>query len=235
MPMNVVTDQDFAPRGMEAAADLLGRKAALTGKQLARLAAEHKRRAFAMAEVNNAKVIQQFREAVKRALKAGRPYREVRLEMLKILKAAGLDAPPIHRLRFLYQHHTLTSMSQAQSKFLKQDHVKRAFPYWQYKTVRSPGHRASHEAFADLVFRVDDPFWKYHDPPWEPGCKCYKVPRSQRWVDRKGIKVQNLAYVRKKLGVPPGPADWRLGAAEAKLDLSGLDADLKAALRAAGK
>ena len=164
MPMNVVTDQDFAPRGMDAAADLLGRKAALTAEQLARLTAEHKRRAFAMAEVNNAKVIQQFRETIKRALKAGRPYREVRLEMLKILKTAGLDAPPIHRLRFLYQHHTLTSMSQAQTKFLKQDHVKRAFPYWQYKTVRSPGHRATHEAFADLVFAVDDSFWRYHDP-----------------------------------------------------------------------
>ena len=232
MPVEVLSQEDFEPVGMNQAAQTLGRKAALTAEQFARLADEHKRRAFTLAKVNNAKVIQQARDTIARAMKAGTSYRDVRLELLRVFKEAGIDSPPLHRLRFAYQQQVTSTMAQAQTKYLRQDHVKRAFPYWQYKTVDSPGHRPTHEALKDLVFPVDDPFWLYHNPPWEPGCKCDKVPRSAEWVKEHGVKVSGLSQVRETLGVPPGSPDWRLGDPEAKLDLSGLDDDLKAALKA---
>jgi len=231
MPLELLIKEDFQPRGLDEVAKRLGRKAAVTPEEFAALTTAQRRAAFTFGEVHKAGVIQRLRNVIATALKNGTAYRDVRLQMLRVLRSAGIDTVPFHRLRFLFQHHAMRTMAEAQDEFLAQPHMRRAFPYFQYKVVQSPGHRESHEAFADKVFRADDPFWDKYTPPWDWGCKCYRVPRSEAWVKRNRVKVENGGAFVEREGVEAGAKEVRLGSTTP--DLSGLDADLRKAVEAA--
>lgn len=168
MSIDLLIKEDFKPHGLSDVADRLRRKAAVTPAEFERLSEAQRRAAFTFSEVHKARVIQRLRDTIATALRNGTPYRDVRLEMLRVLKSVGVDSVPFHRLRFLYQHHATRTMAEAQTEFLRQGHLKSAFPYWHYLTVGSPGHRDTHEALVG-VYSVDDPGWRYFDPPWEPG------------------------------------------------------------------
>lgn len=50
-----------------------------------------------------------------------------------------------------------------------------AFPFAQYFSAHDDHVRDSHEALDGLIVPVDSPFWDNHTPPWEWGCRCFKV------------------------------------------------------------
>ncbi|MCH7995014.1 MAG: hypothetical protein IIB57_11305, partial [Planctomycetes bacterium] len=63
------------------------------------------------------------------------------------------------------------------------------FPFRQYLTVGNGtaginSVRPEHAMLHGLVFRVDDEFWEYHEPPWEEGCRCFTRGLTEGQVRR---------------------------------------------------
>ncbi len=94
--------------------------------------------------------------------------------------------------------------------------IGNTFPYLRYYTVGNgtPGTnmvKESHAKLHRIIVHRDDEFWKYHTPPWEDGCRCMCSPLTKGQVEREGLPVRNLEYVRNVLGVEVGPEEFHLG------------------------
>ena len=235
MPISALTEKDFRARTFDQAAKAFGRKVPLTTEQFAELAAAQKQRAFRIAEVNNARLIQAVRNRLETAIKSGRPFRDFRAELLKLFEAADVPAPAMHRLKLLFRQNTLQAYSDARRETLDKPHITAAFPFRQYLTVGNgtPGYRnvrRDHAVLHGLVFRWDDPFWKRYTPPWDYNCRCtFRAVRASE-VKRKKLKVRGVSHVQRRLKVKPH-ADFGVDLA-GEFDLSGLDAELRKAIDA---
>lgn len=56
-------------------------------------------------------------------------------------------------------------------------------PYWEYRTMGDSRVRSTHRALNGIILPATSPFWERHDPPWEWGCRCIKIPRTAADAD----------------------------------------------------
>lgn len=200
-----------------------------------RLSAEAKQRAFRIVGVHKARLIQRARDVVHRAIRDGTPFDTVRRELLAIFKSDKAVTPSIRRLRMVFQQNAQSAYNNARRETLDDPEVTRFFPFRMYLTVGNGvagvrGVRPEHAALHGLVFAWADPFWDAHTPPWDFGCRCTIVPITAGEVRRKRLKVQNLAFVRRRMRVP-GTKRRGITAnrnfVRGKLDLSAIDAEIR--------
>jgi len=229
MPVSVLTKSDFEPKPAEAAREAFATKAALTSAVFDRLSAEARQKAFRIAGVNNARLIQAVRNRIAKSIESGKLWPEVRQEIEKLFSAAGEKMPALGRLRQVFITNTQQAYNDARRELLKQE--TGTFPFWQYLTVGNGipginGVRATHAALHGLIFRADDPFWNSHYPPWDFNCRCYIVALTEGQARGTGQELRTLGYVRRALGIRPNAAFDRGG----EPDLAGIDAELRQAL-----
>lgn len=229
MSVSVLTQADFTPQPAGEVRRRFARKAALTSEIFERLSMAAQRRAFRIAGVNNARLIQAVRNRIASAVEAGTPWPDVRRELTRLFSATGSEMPGLHRLRQVFITNTQMSYNDSRREIL--DDQTDAFPYWQYLTVGNGtagvnGVRAEHAALHGLIFRADDPFWDAHYPPWGFNCRCTVRALTPGEVQSLDLPVRNLSYVRSKLRIK----------ADADFDRSGdpnldtIDAELRRAL-----
>lgn len=238
MSINVLTKDDFRPKSFEEARAAFARKIPLTSDAFDRLASEHRRRAFRIATVNNARLVQQARDMLAKAVEDGRPFAEFRRELLALFDSAGVPRPALYRLQLVFRQNVLHAYSEARREVLDRPEITAAFPYRMYLTVGNgtPGVRnvrPEHAALHRKVFRWNDPFWVEFLPPWDYGCRCTFVALTAADVKRmrvvvwtyKGGMVQPLAGKRgKRFALKPHPD---FGSDKVEFDLSNLDAELR--------
>ena len=237
MPISLLTKTDFEPKSLAEAERHFAKKAALTADVFERLSVEAKQHAFRVAAVHKAGLIQRIRDVVKRAVRDGTPWPNVRRELMALFDTGGVPRPALGRLRTMFTMNTQQAYNDARRETLDDPEITGAFPFRQYLTVGNgtPGFknvRATHAALHGLILRWDDPFWDSHTPPWEFGCRCSFVALTPGQVKKMG-KVRDLAYVRKRIKVP---GEKRRGIkanpkfVRGDFDLSGIDAELRKAL-----
>ena len=238
MPINAITQDDFEPRTMDEAARHFAKKAALTDDVFQRLSAAAKQRAFRVATLHKAHLVQRARDIVHRAIRDGTPYGEVRRQLLTIFDTEGIPRPALHRLRTVFQQNVQQAYNDARREVLDEPEISEAFPFRQYLTVGNgtPGVRnvrPEHAALHGLVFAWNDPFWDAHTPPWDWGCRCTIVALTENQVRRMRVKVRNLGYIRRRIRVP-GRGGRGIGAKAAfardTTNLAGVDRELREAL-----
>lgn len=91
--------------------------------------------------------------------------------------------------------------------------VKESFPYKLYVATHDNRVRHTHHALEKLgisgtaVYRTDDPFWLYFEPPWDFNCRCGSVLLTLEEAAGLGA-----AEAKKWLasGTPPAEPNWRL-------------------------
>ena len=250
MPINVLSDVDFKPRTAVEARDALGRKIALTSDEFDRLTAEQRNQAFRIATVQNARLIQRAREILERGVEQGTSWTEIRRELMRLFDIEGIPAPALHRIRLVFHQNTMHAYSVARRETLDKPHIARVFPYRRYMTVGNgtPGVRnvrPEHAALHGLVFPWDDAFWDHFTPPWDYGCRCTFLALTAGQVEGRGVTVwtyrggtirplpqsrqpsgqQRRGSIRMK--PKPGFGSGRIP----RFDLSGLDADLRKAVK----
>ena len=206
MTLSALTRTDFEPFGANEAAKRFARKVPVPSDVFDKLTARHKANAFRVAGVHTARLIQQARTIVARAIQDGSDFRDVQLRLLGIFDAEKTEAPPISRLRLMFQQNAMQAYNDARRDLLDDDRITSAFPFRQYLTVGNGtagvrGVRPEHAALHGLVFRWDDPFWDAHTPPWDFGCRCTIAALTAGQVKPMGVKVRGLGYVRRKIRV----------------------------------
>jgi len=229
MPVSVLTESDFVPKTPEAARAAFAKKAALTADVFERLSTAAKQKAFRIAGVNNARLIQAVRNRIAASIKRGTTWAEVRKEITKLFDVAGEELPGLGRLRQTFITNTQQAYNDARRELFEQE--TGTFPFWQYLTVGNGtagvnGVRATHAALHGLIFRAEDPFWNSHYPPWDFNCRCYVVALTEGQARGAGQEPRNLSFVRRKLRIGPNEAFERSG----PTDVKGIDAELREAL-----
>lgn len=178
--------------------------------------AHHK--AFTVAKVMRADILQDIRNEVDKAIRNGKGYDEFEKNLMPMLKAKGwwgkqyvmdkdgfakevqLGSP--HRLRLIYD--TNTQIAFDQGRYQTQLEAAPLKPYWKYVTQDDAAVRLSHRLLHGKVFRFDDPFWDHFYPPNGFRCRCRVETLSQRQLDNNNLKVQSsegkLETIEKKIG-----------------------------------
>jgi len=243
MPISVLAKHDFTPRPFTEAAEAFGRKVALPSDVFEQLPAAARRRAFRIAGVNRAAVIQRARRIIERAIRNGTPYARVRRELQQLFAKESLPVPQLHRLQTLFRQNCLAAYSDQRRKVLDEPLIKSVFRFRQYLTVGNGragtnNVRDTHAALHGKVFAADDPFWDTFTPPWEWGCRCYFVALTAGQVKRmrvtvwtyKGGRVTPATGKGKGFGLQAHPDFARGEFEEPKINLKAFDAELRPAL-----
>lgn len=238
MPLSMITESDFQPRTADEAAAHFGRKVAVPSEVFERLSRDAKSRAFRIAGVHKANMIQLARDIVKRGIRIGSPWPEVRGKLLAVFDSEGVPRPALPRLRLMFQQNAHQAYNDQRRAVLDEKNLAAGFPFRQYLSIGNGtagvrNVRPSHAALHGLVFAWDDPFWNDHTPPWEFGCRCFFRPLTVKQVARMGVKVRGLSFVRKQIRVS-GQKQRGIAAskqfARGGFDLSKIDAELRRAL-----
>jgi SPP1 gp7 family putative phage head morphogenesis protein len=238
MPVSVLTKADFTPRPATEAAGHFAKKVALTHEAFELLSAEAKRHAFRVATVHKARMIQDIRNVVEKAIEQGTDWSAVQRELLKKFDTEGVPRPALYRLRAMFQRNTMDAYRAARREVLDEPEIVNFFPYRMYWTVGdgTPGVnnvRATHAALHGKVFTWDDPIWDAYVPLQEWGCRCTFVGLTAGQAKARG-EVIDLAYVRTRIKVPGterrGIAE-RPGFAPGEFDLRNIEEELREAVR----
>lgn len=138
------------------------------------LDAEAHDKAFTVAKVLNADILQLIYDYIETAKKEGWTFKEFREKLIERLNQAGWTGLAPSRLKVIYD--TNMQMSYSQGKYKQQKLISDLYPYWKYSQIERPTKRHDHSRFHNKVFRHDDPIWKKIYPPSGFGCKCSVVP-----------------------------------------------------------
>lgn len=142
-------------------------------------------RAFVVAGVMKADLLNDLRKAVDQAVK-GASIDEFRKQFDDIVAKRGWTgwtgegsaAGQAWRTRVIYQTNITTSYAAGRRAQLMDPDLIARRPYWRYVHSDSVAHpRPHHKQWGDmkLTLRHDDPFWDTHYPPNGWGCKCRVV------------------------------------------------------------
>ena len=168
------------------------------------MAASAHARAFTVAGVTKAEVLQDIRDAMDIALAEGQTYAQFVQNLRPILQKRGWwgtvhdpetgeilpgRAMTPYRLGTIYR----TNMQSAYmaGRYKAQLENADARPYWTYVAVMDDRTRGSHAAMHNRTFRYDDPVWQVWYPPCGYRCRCRVVARSAAEVEADGIALSS--------------------------------------------
>lgn len=129
--------------------------------------------AFVVAGANRIDLVQDFRQAVDRAIAQGATLAQFRKDFDAIVEKYGwsYNGGRNWRSRVIYETNLRTSY--AAGRYAQLQSLKKTMPYWRYRHSDAVMHpRPMHLAWNGLVLHADDPWWHTHFPPNGWGCQC---------------------------------------------------------------
>ncbi|WP_235179913.1 phage minor head protein [Pseudomonas aeruginosa] len=136
--------------------------------------------AFVVAGANRDDLVQDFRQAVEKAIADGTTLEEFRRDFDRIVAKYGWSyrGGRNWRSRVIYETNMRSSYMAGRLEQLMA--VREERPYWQYLHSDAVEHpRPKHESWNGLVLRWDDPWWQYHFPinAWDASAACARSAR----------------------------------------------------------
>jgi uncharacterized protein with gpF-like domain len=174
-------------------------------------------RSFMVAGAATDDLVQDFRDAVDKAISQGTTLAEFRKDFDAIVEKHGW----VHhgsagwRSRVIYETNLAGAYSAGRFQQMADPDVTAMYPYWEYCHGDSRRPRPQHLALDGTVLRCDDGFWDTHYPPNGWRCSCFVRPVSQAGLGRMGKsgpdatpEIKYRTWVDKKTGahhqVPDG-------------------------------
>ena len=144
--------------------------------------------AFSVAGAASTALVQDFRDAVAKALEQGTTLAEFRKDFDSIVAKHGWvhNGTPAWRANIIYETNLSTAYSAGRYAQLTEPDVLEAFPYWRYQHNAAIHPRVQHVAWSGLTLRADDGWWSTHFPPNGWRCHCSVSPVSDRGLSRMG-------------------------------------------------
>lgn len=168
--------------------------------------------AFVVAGANRDDLVQDFRQAVEKAIADGTTLEEFRKDFDRIVAKYGWSyrGGRNWRSRVIYETNMRSSYMAGRLEQLMA--VREERPYWQYLHSDAVEHpREDHEAWNGMVLRWDDPWWQYHFPINAWGCQCGVRALSEDDLRRMGKtgpdQAPPIVWVSRTIGQnsPDGP------------------------------
>ncbi|MCW0218379.1 MAG: phage minor head protein [Prosthecobacter sp.] len=141
---------------------------------------ELKARAFLITGIEDANVAQEIRELIAEVPEGAQWETQKKAIIEKLgpwFDAEGATA----RAELLLRTHGFQAYQVAQHRVM--DRQSDTFPYWQYLSLGDEKVRPAHVELNERIAPANDPFWRDHNPPWQWGCRCRKVPLLPDEVD----------------------------------------------------
>ena len=180
------------------AIDYFTKKKVLPADEMAALGESMHAKAFTLKNINNINLLQDFKNSLDDAIKSGKGFDAWRDDILNQTKKRGwindgnivnpntgeIMAPS--RLQTIYRTN-MTSAYHA-SRYQRQLNNASYMPYWELVAVNDANTRDMHSFLSGTVKRFDDPFWQTFYPPYDWGCRCTVISRSQYYMDSREIE-----------------------------------------------
>lgn len=160
------------------------------------LSAEAHDKAFTIAKVTTAELLQEFYNLVETAKSEGLSVSEFKQkvsekgESLPELRK-WLDDNNPHRLKIIYDTNLQFAYAKGKYQGLKLLAEQDIMKYWQYIPSTSSEPNPLHKQYYNKIFRADDPIWNKIYPPSRFGCKCSVRAISDREMQEKGYEILN--------------------------------------------
>jgi len=182
-------------------------------------------RAFTVARVTAMDVLVDIREALDMAKETGLTLKQFKADLIPLLEQKGWMTPEGEkaieimpdgserkrltgwRLRTIYQ--TNLSASYHVGRYKQMEAVKKARPFWQYRSQQDPSVRDEHAALDGKVYNADHPFWDTWYPPNGWNCRCYVKTLSKRQMESRGLTEETRGVKQK----PDEGWDYNVGKA----------------------
>lgn len=144
---------------------------------------------FMVAGAVKADILNDFREAVDKAIERGETLDQFRKRFDEIVQRHGwqYNGTRNWRSKVIYQTNLRTSHAAGRYRQMKDPAMVKVRPFWQYRhNDRVSVPRPQHVAWDGLVLRHDDPWWLTHYPPGGYGCRCFVRALGKREMARMG-------------------------------------------------
>ncbi len=186
-------------------------------------------KAFTVAGVTKAEVLEDIKKALLEAEKEGLSYGQFKSLIIPTLQKRGwygrkevtrpdgsikkVDLSMPWRLKTIFNTNMRTSMMAGRYKQMMD--AVRTRPYWKYLAVEDSRTRESHKVLSGKIFRYDDPIWNTHFPPNGWGCRCRVLSISKDEFEKKGYHLSDGKTARQLAPIPPewaynpGKKDWK--------------------------
>lgn len=153
-------------------------------------------RSFWVAGAATDALVEDFRQAIDKAIADGTSLAEFRKDFDNIVARNGWKgwkgeesaAGRAWRTRIIYETNLRAAYSAGRYAALTKPETLDVFPYWQYNHSGSSHPRLEHLSWDGLVLRADDTFWQTNYPPNGWHCGCYVTPVSNEDLKRQGKK-----------------------------------------------
>ena len=174
-------------------------------------------RSFMVAGAATDDLVQDFRDAVDKAISQGTTLAEFRKDFDAIVEKHGWvhNGSAGWRSRVIYETNLAGAYSAGRYKQQIDPDVTAMYPFFTYRHGGSLHPRVQHLAWDGITLRCDDPFWDTHYAPNGWRCSCYITSTSHADLRRMGKtgpdqapEVKYRTWVDKKTGehhqVPDG-------------------------------
>lgn len=155
--------------------DILKQRALARAETVRAMAPKLRQRAVAVSGVEDAKTLAAIRKACA-SVPEGRDWREARKDVEAALEGRVRNAKA--RAELVLRMNCETARAQARWRDMRRE--ADIMPFLMYSTMGDDDVRPSHRALDGKIFRIDDPFWKTHYPPWDWGCRCTVVQLGEQ-------------------------------------------------------
>lgn len=187
-------------------------------------------KAFTVAKVAKADILQDIRSQVEKVLASGDTFETFKKNLTPTLQAKGwwgkkvvklpaelggretvqLGSP--WRLETIYRTNLQTAYMAGRYKQQWADRFIE--PFWQFVSVLDSKTRPAHAALNGKVFKATDPFWETHYPPLGFNCRCRVRGLSKADMDEQGLTLdtaQGNTVIKNVVtqGKPHPMAGWR--------------------------
>lgn len=178
------------PLNFQEAIDYFKDKLPIPTSQYYRIANEWKTRAFTVGGYSSAELLNKFMEALESALEEGSTLETFRKQMSSFLETKGYEGLTPFQADNIFRTNIQTAYNVGHYKQMADPEVVQYRPYWQYDAINDSRTRPTHRALDGKVFPANHPFWDTWYPPNGYKCRCRVKSLTQRYVDKKGLKIE---------------------------------------------
>ena len=146
---------------------------AVPKEQFAAMTGEARRRAFTIAGIEQARVLEAAQAVLTDAVGQGMDVRAFRAHLDAKFEELGATKLAKHHLENVFRTNVMTAYGETRRAVMSSPKIVEKRPYWMWVAVTTDGRaRKTHAAANGLVVRADDPMWQRVRCPAGHQCRC---------------------------------------------------------------